>query len=833
VQGISQRNTRELRREDLFDDYLSIAKKRKDGLVATALRTQSTSMRDILVHAILGQPLKYDLFMERVFSGQIEETQIRDVGALGDLGRLVVLQNLRDDDLAYAERLLSLAHDFARDEQLSKDSRRVWIQHQVLSGNKKIAEELLDNSPDIDEELYGYLRAELLNPYLAPHVGNYDEWLQNFNQFFTDKGLAPVGFHGSGAAPFDRAVTSLVAQSDGDKGDDPLVSVVLTTYQPNENHLLSSVHSILEQTWKNLELIVVDDCSGTDYSTIFRRIQELDPRIKIIHAPENRGTYVARNIGYAASAGDLITGQDDDDWSHPQRLVHQVEFLRENPENVACRVMAIRCDDNLGRCRRGYKPIVFNPSSLMVRREGYERVGNYLDSRKGADSEYYFRLKSVTGGKVANIKKPLSIIRILPESLSRGDFAAGWKHPSRTAFRSAYRYWHRNATLEELNVTSKSVPPVKIPSRFRVDSGAGKRPEFDVVYAGDWQRYGGPQKSMLEEIFALVGANYRVGIMNLEAARFMSEEASEPLNDVIQQLINTGTVGEVFYDDNIHLRLLILRYPPILQFFTHERSKLSIDEMVIVANQAPSELDGSDIRYLVDDCHKNAITAFGVTPRWVPQGPQVRDFLTHYLASPQLASFDMPGILNLDDWWLDRLWYRSTIPVVGRHSRDDTMKWPNKKEDIKEIYRTDGQYDVRIMGGHRTPLRVLGSRQVPAGWTVYKKNAMPVSDFLYSLDYFVFYQHPRAIEAFGRAVLEALAAGALVILPKHFERVFGGAAIYADIEEVDSIITELHSDFSVYRAQLEHSKAILNEKFSYSSYRKLIKSLLSEDNLGK
>src|SRR5699024_710491 len=218
---------------------------------------------------------------------------------------------------------------------LSKDSRRVWIQHQVLSGNKKITEELLDNSPDIDEELYGYLRAELLNPYLAPHVGNYDEWLQNFNQFFTDKGLAPVGFHGSGAAPFDRAVTSLVAQSDGDKGDDPLVSVVLTTYQPNENHLLSSVHSILEQTWKNLELIVVDDCSGTDYSTIFRRIQELDPRIKIIHAPENRGTYVARNIGYAASAGDLITGQDDDDWSHPQRLVHQVEFLRENPENVA------------------------------------------------------------------------------------------------------------------------------------------------------------------------------------------------------------------------------------------------------------------------------------------------------------------------------------------------------------------------------------------------------------------------------------------------------------------------------------------------------------------
>src|SRR5699024_6386820 len=145
-----------------------------------------------------------------------------------------------------------------------------------------------------------------------------------------------------------------------------------------------------------------------------------------------------------------------------------------------------------------------------------------------------------------------------------------------------------------------------------------------------------------------------------------------------------------------------------------------------------------------------------------------------------------------------------------------------------KIYRVDGEYDVRIMGGHRTPLRVMGTKRVPGAWTVWKKDAMPVPDFLHTLDYFVFYQHPQAVEAFGRAILEALASGVVVILPKHFEAVFGPAAVYADIDEVQGLIQYLHSDFSVYKAQLEKSLKILNERFSYSSYRQKIKMFLEQ-----
>lgn len=823
------RDTSNLRREDLLDDYLKIAKRRDGALVATALRTKSVSMRDILVHGAVYPRLTSEQLKRQLLYEGLETSEIKDPDLLGDLGRLVLLQDQLEDDSAFGEMLLRLAYEHkGPGDCLSSDSRRTLIQHYVGRGDKATVEKLLDESPDIDAESYGYLRAEVLNPFIASDGGNYEDWLSNFNRFFIENGFEAIALDRRSQLPFDRLTTAVPARTQGTEATDPLVSVVLTAYRPEEDQLRSSVQSITNQSWRNLELIVVDDCSGAEYGPIFERIQSLDSRIRIIHAPVNRGTYVARNIGYAASTGDFITGQDDDDWSHPERLYHQVEFMKMKPDYIGCRIMAIRADDNLGRCRVGYKPVVLNPSSLMIRRDGYERTGGYLESRKGADSEYYFRLKAVTGGRVANLKDPLSIIRILPGSLSRGDFSAGWRHPSRTAFRSAYRFWHRKSSPGELNVESVGSPAVAIPQRFRADREELKEGGYDVVFAGDWQRYGGPQKSMLEEISALLTAGYRVGVLNLEAARFMTDGPSEPLNDEIQRLINDEVVGEIFYDDDIHVRLLALRYPPILQFFSAERSKLRIGTMMIVANQAPSELDGSDVRYLVDDCHSNAESAFGVSPLWVPQGPQVRDFLANYLQAPVLASFDSPGILNLDSWWRDRLWYRSTIPVVGRHSRDDAMKWPDNKEELQKIYRVDGEYDVRIMGGHRTPLRVMGTKRVPAAWTVWQKDAMPVPDFLHTLDYFLFYQHPQAVEAFGRAILEALASGIVVILPKHFERVFGGAALYAEPDEVRDLITEFHSDHTIYQAQLERSKAVLTEKFSHSAFRKLVEGLLTE-----
>jgi len=784
-------------------------------------------MRDILVRAAFRDSTSSENVKRALLAGHITIDDIMDIDSLADLGRLILLQDLLEDDRSYGEKLLMMAYDLAEGD-ISLVNRRILTQHLILTGDVKEAQRLLDASPDLEREYFGYLRGELANPYTHPDGADFVKWWDSFNDIFRSYQLSPIELiEKSGRKPFDQLIVTEETRNRTTYYDERLVSIVLTAFRPNEAHILTSVNSILKQTWRNLEVIVVNDCSGPEYDRIFTRLAELDQRVKVLHLEQNQGTYVARNHGYSAARGVFITGQDDDDWSHPERIERQVKFLDSNPNLIGCRVTGLMCDEDLGRVRLGYKPINVNASSLMIRREGYEVAGDFLLARKAADTEYFFRVQKVTGKKIKTVEVPLTVVRILSDSLSRGDFGPGWRHSSRRSFRSSYLHWHDNYPVESLRLSADDSPPVKIPRRFQITVDSPSDNEFDVVFAGDWQSNGGPQKSMLEEIRALTQANYRIGIMNLEAARFMKHTDVATLNEEIQELINNGVVDEVHYSEAAKIRLLVLRYPPILQFFTQDVTNLQINKMIILANQAPAELDGTDIRYLVDECHKNAERAFKVSPVWVPQGPQVRHYLEHYISMPELATFDIPGILDVDDWWSDKVWFRSTIPVVGRHSRDDAMKWPADKNVIENVYPTGGKFDIRIMGGVKSPLKVLGVSDLPAGWTAYKKNELPVRDFLHSLDYFVFYPHPKAVEAFGRSILEAMASGLVVILPEKFRQVFGDTAVYSEPEDVEEWITYFHNDFDKYQQQLRQTRSRLAKAFSYESYRARIKALIS------
>src|SRR5699024_5714033 len=111
----------------------------------------------------------------------------------------------------------------------------------------------------------------------------------------------------------------------------PLVSIIVPTYQAG-SRLLGVLSSLLEQSWKNLEIIVVDDASGPSYEKYLDCASELDPRIRIIRQEQNLGAYSARNAGAAAATGEYITVHDDDDWSHGQKIATQVLHLMNNPD---------------------------------------------------------------------------------------------------------------------------------------------------------------------------------------------------------------------------------------------------------------------------------------------------------------------------------------------------------------------------------------------------------------------------------------------------------------------------------------------------------------------
>lgn len=115
----------------------------------------------------------------------------------------------------------------------------------------------------------------------------------------------------------------------------PLVSVVLPTH--NRADLLGyAIRSVLDQTERNIELIVVDDASTDDTLVILNQFAKIDSRIKLLRNPESLGGGGARNVGIAASAGEWVAFLDDDDAWMENKLRMQLEKLAAHPSAVAC-----------------------------------------------------------------------------------------------------------------------------------------------------------------------------------------------------------------------------------------------------------------------------------------------------------------------------------------------------------------------------------------------------------------------------------------------------------------------------------------------------------------
>lgn len=110
------------------------------------------------------------------------------------------------------------------------------------------------------------------------------------------------------------------------------ISVIMPCYN-SERFVYNAIQSILEQTFPDFELIIVNDGSTDGTASIIQNIH--DSRIRYLELPVNKGNYTARNAGMEMAKGKYTCVMDSDDWSYPYRLQHQFDFL-ENHKSVAC-----------------------------------------------------------------------------------------------------------------------------------------------------------------------------------------------------------------------------------------------------------------------------------------------------------------------------------------------------------------------------------------------------------------------------------------------------------------------------------------------------------------
>ena len=112
------------------------------------------------------------------------------------------------------------------------------------------------------------------------------------------------------------------------------ISVIIPTYNRAKS-IIHSIKSVLTQTYHNLEVIIIDDCSNDNTESLISKIE--DNRIKYIKLKENKGANFARNLGIKLSTGKYITFQDSDDIYHRDKIEKQyLNIIKKNSDFDFC-----------------------------------------------------------------------------------------------------------------------------------------------------------------------------------------------------------------------------------------------------------------------------------------------------------------------------------------------------------------------------------------------------------------------------------------------------------------------------------------------------------------
>jgi glycosyl transferase family 2 len=823
----------------LLEDYLAVAGQEPGALPATALRTASVGTRVLLARAAAGGSASLAQLVTAARRGPAADLVPESIepGGLTELARVIALQDILPGDRTDGLALFDMALQLFGPSAIPPEHQGLHAQLAYRLGDHLRAAVLLDVYPQVSAQVAWDLRVDLANPFGDPATRGAAARTPALDWFEAFQSLLPLPHPAltpqEEAAPFDRLVATGVRRIDAQHR----ISVVVATYRPGLE-LLTAVRSIVDQSWSNLEILVVDDGSPPEHQQILRQCEELDERVRLIQLENHRGEYAARNVGLGAAAGDFIAFQGAGDWSHPRRLERQIVPLVQDPEVHATVTDGMYVTDELVVTRPGRPARSRNLTSLLLRKEVVLRQVGYLDQvHSGADREYYRRIIAALGGEAVRHDKGdvYTLVRRASGALSHDGFRVGWTDPVQAAYQSAYHLWHqriRAGTASAYLAEHPARRPFPLPASIRRHTaGRGRATSYDAIFVSDWRPLRGVQKSMLEEIRALTRWGMRVGVVQLEALRFMTRRRRR-LCPPIQELINDGTVDHVQLSDDIETALLIVRYPPVLQFAASEPSRIRAKQVMIQANETPCERDGTDYTFVPLTCHEIARTLFSVEPRWCPDSPVVREFLEAALPPAAVTPFDIPGILDADRWWVDRNRFRLDRPVIGRHSRDDWAAWPADRETLLAAYPDSAEVDVRIMGGARTARAVIGRRALPPNWVAYEYDEIDVRSFLNQLDYFVYFPHAGVVETMRRAVLEAMATGCVILLPHQFSAIFGDAAVYCHPHEVLALVQAFHSDWTSYFDQSRRALARVERLHCHDAYLDVISSIVAEREHG-
>lgn len=231
--------------------------------------------------------------------------------------------------------------------------------------------------------------------------------------------------------------------------DIPTISVVMSVYNGGR-YLGDSVASILKQTYKNFEVIIINDGSTDESLDILTEYLRKDNRIAIINQ-QNSGLSNSLNRGIELSRSNLIARMDADDIAEPTRLEEQVNFIDQNPQvvvlgtafllfggNIKSKIVTMPATNKTIRKNLPFRFCLCHPT-VMFRRKTIVDAGGYQGTGPCQDLELWLRLSRNKTLQFANLEKPLLKYRIHQDQIKGG----------RNAYKAAAYYLLKEALKQQ------------------------------------------------------------------------------------------------------------------------------------------------------------------------------------------------------------------------------------------------------------------------------------------------------------------------------------------------------------------------------------------------
>jgi len=761
-----------------------------------------------------------------------------DAYALSSLMRTVAGQHasgpLMDADFAEAADLARAAKMLQGDVTFSATAARIEGQVNLACRRFDHVQQMLAED-DLNDDTAWLLSTELAHPANGVPGASHHAWLKLFNRRFEQFGMLPISLAQGPGEPFDRVTVDVPDERRIPNG--PLVTVIMSTFKPDQS-FRTAVQSLIDQTWQNLEILVIDDCSPDEYAGLLAEVTGLDSRIELIRMPVNGGTYRIRNEGIRRSRGEFITFQDSDDWAHPERIGRQITPLLDHPPRqisaggtptglMATHCRCVRVFPNLSTLNVGMNSFRRCAPSTMFRKDAVvAAMGGYDETRKEADNEFYERLR-VVFGEDANLDLPdvMVLYQLTSDSLSRDEYRFAWQHGARAGYIQARRYWHRRIAAGHESPVLEPGGPRRIYAPQRVLTGHDHEPATcDVLWISDWR----PGLSRYDGHVGLVEATAAAGLSTLAAHATTIRNANRDrvsLRDDILGLQAAGTTRLVVWTEQTHARLALVTDPELLNLTRRpEHVAITADRLVVAAPHPPAAPVGGWLTYDPAVVESNAQRMFGAQVEWLPASASIAEELrrrgAHIVLEPALLAV-APTVRQRP--------YRGarggSSLVVGTAALEPRRRDRPSLDDLAARLPAAG-FDVRLLDNAVAGRQQKHPRAMPPTWVAVDES-LTLNGFLRQLDVFA----PVPTRTWGPyvpwSILQALAEGAVVLADPALEPFLGNAGVYAAAGEVDIALKELANDPVRLDEQRVRGYALCRDRASSGALTSLIGTLLA------